>query len=112
MVVDLYSGFEGEPEIVFSCQESVVRTWDGFFDEIMREVKPSADGWVGFALHYNLVTGWREDDHWDDSDPADTLRQLEQVMGLRERAEVLRTALIALYREAVGKGGTVTIREE
>lgn len=112
VVVDLYSGFEGEPEMVFSSSQGSIRTWSGFFDDLMRAISPSESGWAGFALHYHLLTGWREGPSWEDPDPADTLRQLERVEGLEGRAEELRRALIDLYRASMDVRDTVTFREE
>jgi hypothetical protein len=112
MVVDLYSGFEGEPEIVFSSPCGVIRAWSGYFDQLMGAILPSDTGWVGFTVHYHLLTGWREGLAWEDPNPTDTLRQLEDIRGLEGQVEELRRALIYLYTMTIGAGDTITFREE
>ncbi|MEQ1507281.1 MAG: hypothetical protein ABMB14_33945 [Myxococcota bacterium] len=112
MNVDLYRGFEGEPAIVFSSAGGTIHCWSGYFDRLMEAVMPAATGWVGFARHYHLLTGWREEPRWVDPDPQDTLRQLERTKDLDGGAQGLKDALVALYRAAIMEGGTVTFMEE
>lgn len=61
-----YNGYEGEPEIQFikgsnKGDRTILSIWDGFFDDIMSQFKPTASGWQGLAYYYNLVIGWEED---------------------------------------------------
>ncbi|MFF2533012.1 hypothetical protein ACFVS2_29615 [Brevibacillus sp. NPDC058079] len=53
-----FEGFEGEEKIQFRRYLSngdtyILRMWDGYFDEIMRQIEPEKDSWTGFAYYYN-----------------------------------------------------------
>ncbi|MCB9689904.1 MAG: hypothetical protein H6735_32995 [Alphaproteobacteria bacterium] len=112
VLVDLYSGFEGEREIVFSSSQGTIRAWCGYFDELMRHVQPGRHGWEGFARHYHLLTGWIERPSWTDPNPEDTLRQLETVAPLDGEAETFRRELVRLYASSIAAGAALSIREE
>jgi hypothetical protein len=78
-VVDLYSGFEGEPEFTVSLSRApdgpsvaIVKAWSGFVDELMTHVQPSGAGWRGFALEYHVHTRWDQPAGWIDPEPRDT----------------------------------------
>lgn len=48
-----YNGFEGEREIQFVYKKDndtdIFIIWEGYFDQIMRLVKPDENGWNGMA---------------------------------------------------------------
>lgn len=80
---DFYVGFEGEPEIQF-IYKSVGRInktiiWEGYFDELMRAVKPDVEGWTSLAYYYNMYTGWYDENPWKVEKPNEALAQLESI---------------------------------
>lgn len=116
--LDLYSGFEGEPEYVITHRDPngrqrTIRAWGGHFDAIVMRFEPGPAGWMGIALHVHLLTGWHDREEWTDPNPTDTLRQLELVdRGVLDEAagELLRWWCDFL-RATVRGGGAVSIRE-
>jgi hypothetical protein len=118
--VDLYSGFEGEPEIVILLghqhdSEQSISVWTGYFDEMMNLVEPSPDGWKGIFHHYHCSSEWDGFGAWEDPDPTLTLSQLLQLVGnlqLSDSARLLLTSYIGLLRQAAERGVSVFIREE
>ncbi|WP_051775393.1 hypothetical protein [Paenibacillus tyrfis] len=84
IVKDFYTGFEGEPEIIFFFQEFdaqkvVVRTWIGYFDSIMMATQPNENGWRGLSYYYHTDTGWFEETPWRIPDLRDALIDLQSV---------------------------------
>lgn len=65
--IDFYSGFEGEPEITIAQFDVegktvfILRTWIGFFDAVLRKIKPQNGEWAGIVKHYHLETAWNEE---------------------------------------------------
>ena len=64
-----YDGFEGEPKITFCLMENglileAVGIWGGYFNAIIRLVRPEEKGWTGLAYFYHLYIGWYEEDNW------------------------------------------------
>lgn len=62
-----YEGYEGEPEIIFIVEKNGIKRrmlgiWDGFLNDILSDVKPNAEGWVGITYYWHI--GMLEDDHW------------------------------------------------
>lgn len=121
MNIDLYSGYEGETEVVIELQcvdgtRSSIRTWSGFFDRMMNHFEPQVGGWTGIARHYHMLTGWVESDVWTDPRPSQTLAMLEEIRDQcsedGESIETLRAAFASFLREAVKTGARVSIREE
>lgn len=78
-----YSGFEGEPEIQIICKKRTGTfkwiIWEGYFDEIMKNVIPEENGWTGLSYYYNLCVGWDEEKPWKIDDLKLTLNQLSAV---------------------------------
>ena len=71
-VVDLYKGFEGEPEIQIISKnthgqtEAVLHLWVGYFDSIIRLIEPNEKGfWEGVPVYYHTVTGWEDEANWE-----------------------------------------------
>lgn len=63
-----YDGFEGEPEIQLIYRKGdnneILIIWEGYFDQIMKLMRPDAQGWTGLAYNYNMDTGWYEESPW------------------------------------------------
>lgn len=82
--IDLYTGYEGEPEMIFEITTNTyskkLRIWDGYFNRIMKYIGLSQDGnWTGLAYYYHLLIGWNEEDHWQVPDLQEALSQLKSV---------------------------------
>ncbi len=59
-----YEGYEDEPEIEFSTNDSNIETlhiWDGFFDDIFRKPNLDGKGWHGFTRDYHQCEGAFDD---------------------------------------------------
>lgn len=87
-----YEGYEGEGEIQFirhlsNGDKYVIRIWDGYFDEIMRQIQPEEIGWTGLAYYYNVEEPWWED-LWEIPDKAIVLEQLQEIKTEHLNAEV------------------------
>ena len=119
--VDYYTGFEGEPEMVFSLMDSkgtplhVVRCWIGYFDQIMQEIVPGPSGeWEGMSLHYAMITGWRERSLWV-CDCADLyLEQLKRIRPDKLEKDAVRVlaSLIGLLQDFAETFGAVLVVSE
>ncbi len=103
-----YDGFEGEPEIKFIYKKEIdteiLTIWEGYFDQIMRLVLPEENGWSGLAYHYNMYTGWYEDDNpWRIENLAETLAQFESITKteLCDEAIEILSLLCNMIREAM-----------
>lgn len=112
-----YDGFEGEPEITFCLIKDdiiieKVGIWDGYFNEIMKLVRPEKEGWTGLAYFYQLYTGWYEDDNWSIPNISEAYKQLANInsneLVNREEKEVL-ILVINLLKRAVDNNGKVYI---
>lgn len=62
-----YEGYEGEPEIIFIVEKNGIKRrmlgiWDGFLNDILSDVKPNAEGWVGITYYWHIRM--LEDDYW------------------------------------------------
>lgn len=102
-----YNGFEGEPEIHLICKKgndsSVFIIWEGYFDQIMRLIKPDDSGWTGLAYCYNMYSGWYEESPWIVQDLEMALKQFESIdrkMLDSEATEILKI-LCDMFREAI-----------
>ncbi|GAB1159750.1 hypothetical protein YWY31_57750 [Paenibacillus illinoisensis] len=78
-----YEGYEGEGEIQFirhlsNGDKYILRIWDGYFDEIMREIQPEDNGWTGLAYYYNVEEPWWETP-WKIPDLPIVLKQLQEI---------------------------------
>jgi len=89
-IIDFYDGFEGEGEIQFiqvldDGNKSVIRIWEGYFDDFMEKIEPTSNGWTGLAYYYNLDEGWYDDSPWKIPNVAETLSQLKQIENVEFR---------------------------
>ncbi|KQO01102.1 hypothetical protein [Paenibacillus sp. Leaf72] len=78
-----YEGYEGEGEIQFirylsNGDRYILRIWDGYFDEIIRIIKPEEHGWTGLAYYYNVEEPWCEEP-WRIPDIDVVLKQLKKI---------------------------------
>jgi hypothetical protein len=71
-VVDLYEGFEGEPEIKIISKnkqgqtDAVLHLWDDYFDSIIRLIEPNEKGfWEGFPLDYHTTENYKGEENWE-----------------------------------------------
>lgn len=78
-----YEGFEGNPEIdiyTFLDNEKVgIEMWDGYFDEIMRAIRPVNGEWQDLAYYYNLYEGWYDESPWEIPNNQKVLKQFESI---------------------------------
>lgn len=102
-----YEGFEGEPEITFTLEKGKERedfgVWDGYFNTIIRKIKPDASGWTGLAYYYHLYNGWYDESPWRIENPYEAYVQLANidVSGLeKEESEILQV-ILQMLREAI-----------
>jgi hypothetical protein len=83
---DFYTGFEGEPELVFIREadghQKKLMLWEGYFDTLMtQEENLSASGhWMGLALPYHSCLGC-----WGDS------QENWQIPNIKEALDQLKT---------------------
>ncbi|MDR1559980.1 MAG: hypothetical protein LBS84_09850 [Clostridiales bacterium] len=83
VIKDYYHGFEGSPEIQFirvlkNGENNTLRIWDGYFDDIMQQIKPEKNGWTDIAYYYHMETGWYSDSPWKIPVLSNTLELLRQ----------------------------------
>jgi hypothetical protein len=83
-VLDFYSGFEGEGEIQFirflnDGNKNIIKSWEGYFDDLMGKVESTPNGWVGLAYYYNLDEGWYEDSPWEIPNILEALQQFKGI---------------------------------
>ncbi|OPH62161.1 hypothetical protein BC351_02720 [Paenibacillus ferrarius] len=83
-VKDFYTGYEGEPEIIFyfenfDGQKVQLKAWIGYFDSIMAAIQPTKNGWSGLSYYYHTDTGWFEETPWRIPDLGDALNNLQSV---------------------------------
>lgn len=112
-----YDGFEGEPQITFCLLENDITTekvgiWDGYFNEIMKMIKPKKEGWTGLAYYYHLYTGWYEEEEWF---VPNVLEVYEQLMSINsdelkyEEEREINKLIINLFKKAIDNKGRVYI---
>lgn len=112
-----YDGFEGEPEITFCLKEKGVivekiGVWDGYFNEIMKVIRPEEGGWTGLAYYYQLYAGWYEQDNWLIPNISEVYKQMasinpDELMNAEEK-EVL-ILITDLLKRAIDNSGEVYI---
>jgi hypothetical protein len=114
IVHDYYSGFEGEPEIIFlqknNTDEEILKLWIGYFDKIMSQVSPGPNGWEALALYYHLHTGWYENDNWRIPEIKEALSQIETVRLSDKNVELIKKELESFLRKAMLNRVDVFIR--
>lgn len=116
---DFYKGFEGENEIRFikvcTNETEVLSIWDGYFNDIMEQFKPSEGGWEGLSYYYHLNTGWYDASPWEIPDPQNALEQFQNVgkASLRfERSQDVLNAICNFISNAITIETKVYISEE
>lgn len=101
MIINHYSDFEGEPEIKFICESNgnriILKIWEGYFDEIMRKIKPNAKGWTGLAYYYHLHEGWYDINPWEIPDLKLAIEQLVEI-NIRELDETVKNVLVDILK--------------
>jgi hypothetical protein len=112
-----YSGFEGEPEITFSLEEKngdrrEVEIWDGYFNQIMKQIKPEKEGWASLAYYYHLDIGWYDESPWLIENLVEAYEQLNKIdknaLEYKESKEVL-DIILNMLREAIDSNCKVFI---
>lgn len=120
MVLDFYSGYEGEGEIRFiqlleNGNTNTIRIWDGYFDDIMEKIEPEVSGWTSLAYCYHLATGWYDESPWQIPNITDALKQMEQVVNskfhFKKSIEVFKQICI-LLKNSIKDNNIVYIARE
>lgn len=85
-VVDLYKGFEGEPEIKivsknkYEQTEAALSLWIGYFDAVIELIEPNEKGcWEGFPLDYHTTEKWKEKENWQCREKRLFIEQLKRI---------------------------------
>jgi len=110
-----YDGFEGEPEIhfLYQEQESMERLilWEGYFDEIMRTIKPVDGKWTSLAYYYHLYVGWYDESPWKVEDLREALAQLKTVDEelIEVKAVQVLEEICKLFERAIERNGDILI---
>lgn len=112
-----YDGFEGEPQITFclvidNVIVEQIGMWDGYFNEIMEQIKPSVQGWTGLAYYYHLYIGWYEEDNWLIPNVKEIYEQFKgindcELTGKPEKE--LLNLILSLLKKAIDENGKVYI---
>jgi len=120
LISKYYDGYEGEPEIQFikgseAENRTILSIWEGFFDDIMCQFKPTPSGWQGLAYYYNLCIGWWDEAFWEISDLHSALGEF-QSLNLKElrfdgSAEVL-SEICSLLESAIKENEKVWIAKD
>ena len=113
-----YNGFEGEPEIQFIYKKNneikIFVIWEGYFDQIMKLIKPDKNGWKGITYYYHMHIGWYEEDFWLIKDLQMTLNQFESIdkQQLKNEAAETLTEICNIIRKAIDNKAEVFIVRE
>ena len=113
-----YEGYEGEIEIRFIRETATVPEvlviWEGFFDQIMSAIKPEKNGWTGLAYHYNMYSGWYDNDMWAIDDLDTALNQLKSVdvLGLYQECSEVLQLVCRMLEKAIAEHQNVYISRE
>lgn len=107
--IDFYTGFEGEPELIFlqktaNC-EKILRLWEGYFDTMMQQVSLSSNGeWTNLAYYYHLCLGcWGEEvENWQIPNIESVIDQLKKIQLMADDSQSIPSlqALIIFLKEA------------
>ncbi|MBR5155409.1 MAG: hypothetical protein IKW62_02865 [Clostridia bacterium] len=105
--LDFYSGYEGEPEIIFELIKNnnsikTVHIWDGHLLFIVEKAVKTDIGWKGIAgAYYNGDM----DDVWEFDNLRECLDDLERTDISTEdnETQMVYYALIDLFKEAIEK---------
>ena len=112
-IIDLYAGYEGEPEIVFQVikTEKVVKTlnvWDGHLLFIVENSLKTEMGWKGIAgAYYNGDL----DEEWTFYNLKECLEDLEEtnVENVDDETKMVHKALINIFKLAIDINGVIKI---
>ena len=85
IIINFYEGFQGEGEVQFiqipiEGNKTIIRIWDGYFDDIMGKIQPEPEGWTSLAYYYNLAEGWYEESPWKIPNIVEALQQVKQTI--------------------------------
>ncbi|WP_051684991.1 hypothetical protein [Clostridium sp. KNHs205] len=119
LINDFYKGYEGENEIRFikECENDVevLSIWDGYFNDIMEQFKPTEKGWEGLAYYYHLHIGWYENSPWEILDLESVLQQfrsVEQTILRFEKSSEVLSAICRFILDAIMENARLYISEE
>lgn len=107
-----YLGYEGEKEIQFITKKRTMILWEGFFDDIMEQFKPSSNGWSGLPYYYHLAIGWYDESPWKISDLKGCLHQFTNldITNCRfEESHTILTEICGMLSEAIQEDNDVWI---
>ena len=110
-IIDLYAGYEGEPEIVFQVikNEKVVKTlniWDGHLLFIVENCLKTEMGWRGIAgAYYNGDL----DEEWTFYNLKECLEDLEEtnVENVDDETKMVHKALVSIFKLAIDIDGVI-----
>jgi len=115
-MTDFYQGFEGEPELRIEARDgrrvvSALRMWSGYFDDLVRRIKPEATGWTGLARMYHLEEAFYERSPWRIEDLAAIMRQWGRIdlAGADDVTRQVHASVAALLSDACMHGHEVWI---
>jgi hypothetical protein len=107
--IDLYTGYEGESEVVLSITTDVfskkVRIWRGYFSRVIKYIEPDKNTWTGLAYYYHLVIGSTEEEHWQIPDLEEALSQLKSIsIPENEQMHEVRTQVLPEIMNVISEG--------
>ncbi|WP_207640931.1 hypothetical protein [Clostridium lundense] len=103
-----YIGFEGEPEITFSIikENNIKRQfgmWSGYFDNIMKQIKPKEGRWTALAYYYQLGIGWYDESPWLIQNLEESYEQLMEIEVAKlenEEKEIIKI-ILSMLKDAI-----------
>lgn len=114
-----YAGFEGEPAILLElvngdAPRKAIRVWEGYFDGLMRRIRPEPQGWTGLALPYNLCEGWYLGPPWRVENVREALAQWEALdLGdMPDEDREIHAEVLGMLRDAAAGKGDMWITYE
>jgi hypothetical protein len=120
-IIDYYSGFEGEPEVIVTRRSlkgenrSQIRLWVGYYDDIIEQIPPGKNGsWEGIPKDYHLLEGWRDNTDRQCADTQLLLAQLQAIDTTKFRLESskVHSALVFILRECINTGDNLFIMQD
>jgi hypothetical protein len=115
-----YSGFEGEPEIIFYIEKSDgsksgIGVWVGYFNSIIKQIKPNEGRWTSLAYYYHLDIGWYEESPWlivNLEEAYEQLREINKEDLTYEEDKVILNTILNMFRQAIDKSYKMYISYE